>query len=238
MTSMWKALILRAIGLFLFWFWISGKLSLYIHERFAVLTLLAAFGLLLIGGVYHGLRVREPHSHQHQHGQFSWGGLFLVLLPIVFGLMVPRVPLGSEAMRTRNVSMASMMSLAAPDSKRQLRKPVRKRTILDWVMMFLVDRPEAFVGEAAHVSGFVYYDEDFPENSFMVARFVVTCCAADASPVGLYVSWPEGKKPISDQWVEVSGHFEMQEVKKEQTPVLIAETITLIDVPAQPYLYP
>ena len=72
----------------------------------------------------------------------------------------------------------------------------------------------------------------------MVSRFVITCCAADAVPVALYVSWPESKTLADDQWVEVSGQFALQEIDQRQMPVLMAEIVTLIDIPDQPYLYP
>jgi uncharacterized repeat protein (TIGR03943 family) len=236
---MWKGLVLRAIGLFLFFQWMSGKLSLYIHERFVILVVFASFGLVFMGAVYHSRRVRASNRHHHHHGNFSWGALFFVLLLIMFGLMAPRTPLGTEAMRNRHVSMESMTSLAAPNSNRILLKPIRKRTILDWVLLSLLDNdPEAFVGEKATVSGFVYRDEGFEEDRFMVSRFVVTCCAADALPVGLYVSWPESRTLAEDQWVEISGQFELRGIDGKQIPVLMAETVTLIDIPDQPYLYP
>jgi uncharacterized repeat protein (TIGR03943 family) len=236
---MWKGLVLRAIGLFLFFQWMSGNLSLYIHERFVILIVLASFGLVFMGAVYHSRRVRASGGPHHHHGNFSWGGLFLVLLLIMFGLMAPRIPLGTEAMRNRHISVESMTSLAVPSSNRMLLKPIRKRTILDWVILSLRDNTlEAVVGENATVSGFVYRQEGFAEDRFMVSRFVITCCAADAMPVGLYVSWPESKTLADDQWVEVSGQFELRDIDSKQTPVLLAETVTLIDIPAQPYLYP
>lgn len=239
MDPLWKALVLRTIGLFLFFQWITGNLVLYIHERFAVSIMFAAFALLVMGSVYHTRRVRRHDGYHHHHGNFSWGGLFFVLLPIMMGLLALRKPLGTEAMRYRSVDVESMTSLATPGKEMVLFKLTRKRTILDWITAFLIEpNVETFIGEEATVSGFVYHDARFPEDTFMVSRFVITCCAADAVPVGLYVSWPESETLADDQWVEVSGQFELQGIDQKQTPVLIAEIVTLIDIPDQPYLYP
>jgi uncharacterized repeat protein (TIGR03943 family) len=72
----------------------------------------------------------------------------------------------------------------------------------------------------------------------MVSRFVISCCAADAAPLGLVTQWPDTGSLPNDTWVEVKGRFQMGEFDGEPMPVLIAETITPTDVPEPPYLYP
>jgi len=239
MKPLWKGIVLRLIGVFIFFEWFSGNFSLYIHERFLWLLILASFGLVYMGAVYHARWVKTDDRHQHQHGNFSWGGLCLVLIPIMLGLLAPRKPLGADAMRYRNIGVESMLSLKLPKTNTMLLRPVRQRNILDWLTAFLVEPElETHIGEKAVVSGFVYREDDFQEHIFLVSRFVITCCAADASPVGLYVYWPDEKTLVEDQWIEVAGHFELRKIQGKATPVLIAETVTLIDIPAQPYLYP
>ena len=239
MTALWKGLVLRGIGLFLFALWMRGNLSLYIHERFVWLVVAASIGLVWIGAVYHSRRVRTSEQPHHHHGEFSWGGLFLVLLPIVVGLTVPRTPLGADAMRNRTVNVESMTSLAAPGNTRLLLKPAGKRTILDWVMLFLMASDDsALNGEQADVTGFVYHDDEAEADTFRVSRFVVTCCAADAVPVSLPVFWPGSRALKNDQWVEVSGHFEIRSIAETPAPVLIADSVTVVEMPEMPYLYP
>jgi putative membrane protein len=60
---------------------------------------------------------------------------------------------------------------------------------------------------------------------------------ADANPVGLIVRWPEAETLADDQWVEVTGRFEAGSFDGEPTPILVIETLTPTDPPAQPYLY-
>jgi uncharacterized repeat protein (TIGR03943 family) len=57
------------------------------------------------------------------------------------------------------------------------------------------------------VSGFVTHIPGWPDEYFMITRFVLTCCAADAYPVGLPVELPPGtERPKPDTWLEV-GHM-------------------------------
>ncbi len=239
MTSVWKGLVLRGIGLFLFLLWMRGSLLLYIHERFVWLAVAASIVLVWLGAVYHTTRVRGHTCQYHHHGEFSWGGLLLVLLPLVFGLMAPRKPLGADALQNRTIGVETMASLAVPDSSRVLLKPNRTRTLLDWVLLFLTEHDwDTFSGEQADVTGFVFRKEEMDAKTFMLSRFVVTCCAADAVPVSLMISWPGSDSLEIDQWVDVSGHIEIRRLDGTPTPVLTAETVMLRDIPEQPYLYP
>jgi len=87
------------------------------------------------------------------------------------------------------------------------------------------------------VIGFVYTEPSFDKNEFMVARFSITCCVADATALGLPVYWD---KPAltQGQWIEVKGTFNQGTFKGTQMPILQADTIDPVTQPAHPYLYP
>jgi uncharacterized membrane protein YcgQ (UPF0703/DUF1980 family) len=46
------------------------------------------------------------------------------------------------------------------------------------------------------------------------------------------------QKLSQDSWVRVAGTFDIQDIKGQITPVLIAETIEPTNQPEHPYLYP
>lgn len=237
-----KAVIMLAMGIFLYSRFFNGKLLFYINERFVWLTLLASAGFILVAASY---RYSSAHAHEHDHGDhqhrgdLSWGGVVLVLLPIILGLLVPPRPLGAAAMSSRDVSAVALTSAAAPERNDVLAKPKANKNVLDWLIEFRsANDPPVFTGQEARLVGFVYRDERFAADEFMVSRFVISCCAADAAPLGLVVRWPESGSLAEDQWVEVKGHFEPGRFGEEALPILIAESVTPTDIPAQPYLYP
>jgi uncharacterized repeat protein (TIGR03943 family) len=252
MKTSFKALALIGLGLFLYSRIYNGTLFYYISERFAWLTLFAAIGLIVVGASY---RYRagqsyppdetEPeHDHHHdhaghQHGSLSWGGLLLVALPVILGLLIPPKPLGAAAMSNREISVGSVNSTTAPQTSQVISRPAVEKNVLDWLIDFrLAQDPAAFADQEARVIGFVYQDERFGGGQFMVSRFVLSCCAADAAPLGLVVHWPETTALTNDQWVEVSGRFQPGEFNGEAMPILIADKVTPTEVPEQPYLYP
>jgi uncharacterized repeat protein (TIGR03943 family) len=232
-----KALAMVGLGLFLYSRIYNGTLLFYISQRFAWPTLLAAIGFIIVGASYrYRLAQSQPHEHEdehghdhphehahHQHGNLSWGGLFLVALPVILGLLVPPKPLGAAAMSNREVSAGSVTSATAPKSSQVISRPAGEKNVLDWVIDFhLKQDPAAFTDQGAKVIGFVYRDDRFGTDEFMVSRFVISCCAADAAPLGLVVRWPKTASLTNDQWVEVSGRFQPGEFDGEKTPILVA----------------
>jgi uncharacterized repeat protein (TIGR03943 family) len=162
----------------------------------------------------------------------------LILLPVVLGITIPPRPLGAAAMANRDVTVSGLSSAVAPKTS-QIASSDRKRNLLDWVAAFSAQRdPQAFNGEEAQVVGFVYRDGRFADDTFMVSRFIVSCCVADATPIGLIVQSPNAATLKQDEWVEVSGVFQTGEFDGQDTLVLMAKQIQPTEPPNQPYLFP
>jgi putative membrane protein len=228
-----KALTLLGLGLYLYSRIFTGTLLFYINQRFAWLVMMAGIVLMAVGGSY---RYRSNHDHAHHAHAFSWGGVLLIGVLIALGLLIPPKPLGAAAMGNREVNLGTLVS-----SQGNSITPTQagEKNILDWLIAFQqTPDPAAFAHQSAHLIGFVYRDDRFNGESFMLSRFVVSCCVADATAIGLIVRSPLAASLPGDQWVEVSGHFEAGEFSGKPTPILITEAITRTTAPNQPYLYP
>lgn len=97
------------------------------------------------------------------------------------------------------------------------------------------------MGSIVELTGFVVRWEEMPRNEMVVTRFVVSCCVADAVPVGVIVRWPGAASYATNSWVYVKGL-----VQKENRPprggsepylFIQAYLITPVGKPEQPYLY-
>jgi uncharacterized repeat protein (TIGR03943 family) len=113
-------------------------------------------------------------------------------------------------------------------------------TVKDWASLMRQGAGEEyFADKTAEVTGFVTPDPQDPENVFYVARFVVTCCAVDAQPVGVPVYLPgwEETYPV-DSWVTASGGFGPNpSTSSAQAIVLEPDELAPTDEPAEPYVY-
>lgn len=243
-----KALLLLGLALFLYTRLAGGTLFFYINERFVTYTLLAIVGLVLVGLSYRPLGRQAAPSTLHDspsapsdhHHRLTLAGGLLVFLPILLGVLVPPQPLGAAALANREVNVTMAASALPAAVRAAAEKNAADKNVLDWLHSFAgaPDAAETFAGEPAQVTGFVFRDERFGEDQFMVTRFVVSCCVADANVAGLVVRWPEASSLPADQWVEVRGQLEAGQLAGTALPVLAAQVVTPVDVPQQPYLYP
>ena len=257
MQPLMKTVLLVALGVFLYTRIANGTLYYYINERFALFTVIGVVGLILLGMSYrwrthqdsHDDHAHEHHEHEHHnhlghsHG-LTWTGAFILALPILLGLSTTPQPLGAAALANRDVTL-SMNESALPIGLRNREKAATDKNIMDWWHDFRSSATagEELIGQAVRVSGFVFRDERFGQEHFLVTRFVVSCCVADANVLGLLVKVPaamaEAMTTITDdQWVEVQGVYVNERVDGWHMPVVEAIQILPVAVPEQPYLYP
>jgi putative membrane protein len=238
-----KALLLILMALFFADKLVSGKLYYYIGPRFAWLAILAVALLIMLAGAYNLVEKRDvaeqDHDHQghdHSHDQASVWPLLIVAIPLVLGVVIPAQPLGASAVSTRGVS--TDVAVASGGSESRLTIVPSERNILDWVrVMNTISDPTALNGQEADIVGFVYRDPRFGDDQFMVGRFTITCCVADALAIGVVVQTDEITLP-DDTWVRVKGIFHDGKLDADAIPVLVASTIERVQEPEQPYLYP
>jgi len=242
-----KTALLIGLGLYFVANIVSGNLTNYINVRFSWLSYVAAALFLLIGGysLYHLIDEHFPspkrkndeahdheHHHDHDHNPVSWGALMIVAVPLVLGTLIPSRPLGAESV-DGNVSITA----ASVDTMVFQIEP-SKRNVLDWLRVFNSSENDyaSLNGQPVDVIGFVYIEPNFGEQQFMVARFTMSCCTADANAIGMPVEWQGAVN--QGEWVRVKGVIETGDFRGEPAPLLRAESVEVVAQPDHPYLYP
>lgn len=106
--------------------------------------------------------------------------------------------------------------------------------ILTTIDLFL----EHFVGKQIQIRGFVYREEMMKEDQFVIARFSMNCCAADAAPYGVLVHYDQANNYGEDEWLEVTGTLTQTNYQGNDIMMIEAETVSSIPTPDDPYVYP
>ncbi len=152
----------------------------------------------------------------------------LVGFPVVLGLAFQPRQLGTGSLDVDAVSARQFSSSAAAAD------PAR-RNIYQWAYEFETANPASIVGDEVELIGFVFHKEGEPADRFLIARFVVACCIADAQGFALPVQWGAAAGLANDQWVRVVGR-----VSTGTTGELIiqATEIEPVEAPSNPYIYP
>lgn len=233
-----KAAVLIGLGLYFIYNIYSGNLANYINARFAWLSYVAAGLFLLLGlcALLIALRANAPRPiySGRTYLQISWAAIGFVALPLVLGTLVPSRPLGVEAI-SGNIALNS----ATAASTTQFTINPLDRNILDWLRVFNATTDyKDLEGQPADVIGFVYNEPTFGEDQFMVARFTVSCCVADASAIGLPTRYEGAADLPLGQWVRVRGTITVGDFRGDSLPILEADSVEFVEQPQHPYLYP
>lgn len=233
----------------LFRYWLGGKLLLLLHPDYAWLSNLAAIVLLLltvskalkIGTELFGKRPKAANGSNPDQGHITLLpaslSSALVLGVAVFGLIYTPQAFASQTAIQRGVSESITLTRAQPRRFVRAAAP-EERTIIDWIRLINVyPEPDAYEGEAVSVQGFVINPEEWGEEHLMVSRFVLTCCAADAYPVGLPVQLPAGESYPVDSWLEVRGQMTTETLDGRRQIAIAPTAIETIEEPKNPYQY-
>lgn len=234
-----KTALLFGLGLYFLALFLSGGLTNYINGSLTWLSglAIALFLLLGAGSAFFLLRAdRAGNAAAPEHLRLSWGALLVIAVPLVLGTLIPSRPLDANAVGGR---ISTTVGVGSTREAVTIGKPEQDWNVLDWLRAFnnSLDLTE-FNGRAANIVGFLYREPSFPENQFMLARFTVACCVADASAIGVPVVWDGAAEIESSTWLRVQGVFELGAFREAEVPILQASAVTVVEQPEHPYLYP
>ena len=267
LMTRWKGLALTLLAaIATVWLGVTGQLGLYINPRYYVFTLIMAgiAFVLTIGALLVIPGPREDAEHDHvgavgpdgrgpdahdvagagrRRPLLAFGGsltaLVIVAAAAVALLVVPPSSLTSAAVEQRSLN-GSSNSLANAGPPPGTSDDTSAYSVKDWAALIRQGASaDDLSGRTATLTGFVTPDADDPDNVFFVARFVVTCCAVDAQPVGVPVYSPGWSSTYAtDSWVTVTGEFEANpSVLSAATTVVRPDSLTAVDQPSEPYVY-
>jgi uncharacterized repeat protein (TIGR03943 family) len=253
-TRQWfQAALMLLLGLYLLETLLTGEIAYYINERFNWLAGVAGFTLIALGVINVIALLSEPeqgsaapksapnllpNAPSVTHGVSArWYVLAILSVPLIFGVFLPAQPLGAAAINNSGVAFSLNVSGAGDQA---FSITPTQRNVLDWVRAFsAATSVDEFGGQPADLIGFVYRDVRFEDDTeFMVTRFTVSCCVADAVAIGVIVRSEQAARLAPDSWVRVQGKFEVRDFAGQRTPILIAESIEPTAMPERPYLFP
>lgn len=203
-----------------------GQMALYVHPLYDLLLYLCGIVLFFMAVV-----------SLIQRQQLPAFALAFVLIPIMLGLAVSPRPLDANAIGTRISSLNRIAQRPAGNTAAMnTSQDTTLWNLYDWAVAMSIDTAP-LIDKPVLVEGFVVRPPDIPhaDNEFMLARYVLTCCTADAGGVGMPVRWHGAAQLTNDQWVRVNGTIARD---ANGLLVVVARTITPIEIPRKPYLSP
>ncbi len=212
----------------LFWFLlVSGRDAFYLSTRTewvvpvaAVLLTLATFGRIA------SARAAQPEPLRSR----ELGVMIAMVVPVLLIAILPPATLGSFSAGKRSAVAGAGFSTAEGDIA------TGELTLVDVAVAQTTPEGERALakraGEQVDFVGFVTRYQDTPADEFLLTRYVVSCCVADATVAQVRVVnvTPGGFE--DNEWVEVTGTI--YPIGRE----VIVNASTILDVPRpeRPYL--
>jgi uncharacterized repeat protein (TIGR03943 family) len=256
-------LLLLAWGGVLLRYCFTGRITLLLHPDYVWLAYSAGFflvGLSIIKFLQPFLHVARHQldrwkqrgakqtrrsspsvSAMAQHASLlppKWSSMLLLAVAL-FGLQFTPQPFASQVALDRGVTDSLTMTRSQPQAFRGNSSP-EKRSLIDWIRTLNVyPEPDAYTGQKVNVDGFVIHSPNLSNQYLTLARFIITCCAADAYPVGIPVKLPTGDRTIypPDTWLRIEGSMITETLDGKRQLVIQAKNLTKIPEPANPYSY-
>jgi len=214
----------------LFWFLLlTGRDDLYLSTRTSwVVPVGAALLTAAAAGLIVSARVRTPRPLSSRE---AWV-MGLMVVPVVVILALPPATLGSfSASKRPGFSSAGFGGSLADAGSGPL-------TLVDVAAAQYSKAGEQALarraGEQVDFIGIVTRFADTPAGEFVLTRYIITCCVADATTAQVrVVNVPPGKFEAND-WVEVKGPI----YPLGKQVIVNATSVEEVARPAGPYLTP
>jgi putative membrane protein len=240
--------LLAGYGMFVLSLFARGVMSWYINPTYIAPTTLA--GAVLVGLAVVGLGRRpdaacvdgccetgdcgcaEPSPKLWTYG--------VLVLPLLLALIFPPRSLAAFSANERGPQLAGLTTVrgAAPLKRVSLSVDTRQFSMEDWVGALSADpNPRDYMGKPIVVSGIaVHNSASVPPGYIMVIRYLVTCCIADARPVGVVVKDISHGSIKDNQWVTVTGKMGAASYQGQQIAVVLPTGIAPTKG-GSPYIY-
>ena len=193
---------------------------------------LVAAGALLVAAAVMTLwyDLRHPaedgdHGHAHHEPRVGW----LLILPVLGLLLVAPPALGSYAAGQAGTVLTGQTS--ASDYPPLPPGDPAAVTLLDYASRAVFDAGRSLTGRTLQLTGFV---TPGPDGQPMLARMVLSCCAADGRPIKVALSGDVPSGLPADTWVRVTGTYSSRTAPDaiNQAAVPYLEVASWADIPA------
>ncbi len=214
----------------LFWFLMaSDRTAFYLSSRTDWVVPVGAV-ILTIATVGRFASARSDHEEPLSSKE-AWG-LGIIVLPVVVVLALPPASLSSfAASRRSSFASAGFVTSAEDVAEGEISlADVAGARRDDGAMKALVER----AGTEVDFTGFVTRDAGMAADEFVLTRFLISCCVADALSVEVRVVGAPPGQFTKDDWVRVAG--KIYPVGGEV--ILDAHSIDGVKRPDKPYLNP
>jgi uncharacterized repeat protein (TIGR03943 family) len=215
----------------------TGQMAFYLSPAFDPVSVVTGFVLAGMGGfelwsATRGSVASAAHGSSATDQALTY---LLVALPIALGLGFAPRALDAGALGGQDVTRLVVAFSPTPASGPVVAQlhPIQD---VPHQFAYLRSAGESGVGQPVHLDGIVVRGDSLPADQFVLLRYSIVHCVADAQPVGLLVHLPPGMAATSNDWVEVDGALSSSSRDGASLISVVATRVMATNEPPFPYL--
>ncbi|HEX2262350.1 MAG TPA: TIGR03943 family protein [Pseudonocardiaceae bacterium] len=192
-------------------------------------VVILALGLIAI---VRDVRATRDHTDHDDHPDHAGRSPWLLLLPVLAIFLVAPPALGADAV-SRSASVAPQRSAA--NFPPLPAGPAPALRMSDFVTRAVWDDAGSLNGRQVRLLGFVVHGD---QDVTYLARLVMACCAADATPMKVRLEGRSGLAALpQDGWFEVRGQLVPGSAKSGSgfAPTFTVSDLHPVPAPSEPY---
>lgn len=219
----------------------DDTLQLYIHPRYRWFTVaMSAIALLLMLSVLvvdfmNRKMFLKPAT---KHASFSNFINVAVVIVLVLAFVLPARPLSSEATGRKSLNVPDYEAGLRIDESEQC-SDITPELIQGWVYNIGAYPKHCNINKKVSFTGYIVDSSthELPDEMFYLGRVVMSCCAVDARPYAIAVSWDNFTESPSGSWLHVEG--QLVERRVGGSPMLVVRPVEInrATSPDKPYEY-
>lgn len=209
-----------------------GALAKLLHP--GLWWLVGGGGVILLLFLFVSLAKKAKQSRKSPYMELT--SQLVLLIPILFFIQFRTASFNESTFINRTVDSDAMLRMQAFQEE-VARDIAEANGQGETSLTSLYFQAESFVGEEVEVVCQTFVNESLPEQRAMCYRYLITCCAADAQPIFVFVNTKNLEAVFGERWVKVKGTVEYTGEKGKQVITINADSLEYVKEPAFPYAY-
>lgn len=173
--------------------------------------------------------------NNRQEFPFFWQlpSLLILLIPLLYFFQFKDARFDTDTFRKRSISTAEGFR----QSERGVSEQHNETGSTDTSLIELNYNNEEYLGKDVEAVCQTFADDRLPEGIVMCYRYLMTCCAADAMPIFVFIEHPDSVVIENDKWVRVKGALSLKKNSGVEVPLISLDSLEYVEEPSFPYLF-
>ncbi len=250
-----RAIMLAGFSLLIFYLHITNQIGQYLHLEYLFFVQLASVLFLFLffiqvksifaeDNAEHDLAC-ELYGCTHEEGIGLRSKIqqiisyTILILPLVVGFLIAPTILDSSIAEKRVVitgaTIKETTKIQTGSNNSQHIVLTEENYAIETTR--IRENPIDFAGAIIELSGMLHKTNQLAEKQYVISRFQMTHCVADATVISFLVEFDEHPHfHENDNWVKIKGVLEVVEIDSHLLPSINVKSWEKIDMPENPYV--